>query len=87
MSVRIDWPSGPWPSHLRVYPRVYQVHDDGSESEIHEVVSLQITARPNDAIRATIETFLAMPTSSAIAEGLIVRLCPNCGKEVACSDV
>jgi hypothetical protein len=83
VTFRIDIPKGgaKWPAHVRAF----NVAEDGSETEVTEIASIEIVIRTDDVIRARIESFLT-ETTSIYAEGTVVRLCPECGREVQCPE-
>jgi hypothetical protein len=83
MTVRVEFPRAgePWPARVRVFT----VAEDGTEAEITEITSVEITARPDDVIRARIETFMALPAHTNLtAAGEVIMVCPGCRREVAC---
>jgi hypothetical protein len=78
VAVRIEIPPGG-------YVRVFQVSDDGSETEIQEVRAITIRIRPDDLISATVETNLAAlkKTMSVVSSHTVIHtLCPRCEHDV-----
>jgi hypothetical protein len=87
VAIRIEIPgcgSKESPAFVRVV-RVFQIADDGSETELQGVRTITIKIRPGELIYANIETHLStLNTMSVVSSHTVINtLCVRCEHEVS----
>lgn len=61
--------------------RAFEVHEDGTETEIREILDLRVTCLPDSGVTVQITSFLTKP-SPFLANGHVQVICPKCEQEV-----